>query len=121
MDAGQIIASLEQLGGQPVDEESRLEIELWQRGRILGSVPPHAREEIRAMLEGYVLADADACVAAEPYSDDARAKQAIAHVSSRFLVRFDSEFDAALTAGAKTPEIVKSGVRYVSSVPPDSL
>src|ERR1017187_2383751 len=122
VDSNQIISKIEEIGGQSLEEEQKLEIELWQRGRTLAAVPPHAVEEIQVMLEGYVRKDADDLIAEDPANRDAViARHAQAHASARLLVRFQSDFQNAIKAASRTPDVVKNGIRYVSQVPPDAL
>ena len=115
MDANQIADQIEQINGQPLEEEQRLEIALWQRGRNLGSIPPHARDELQEMFEGYVRSDTDSLLAEEPANKDVvLAKHAIAHASARFLVRFLGDMNDAINAANKTPDVVKTGLRRMA-------
>ena len=121
MDSNQIAARIEEISGQPLEEDQRLEIQIWQRGRVLASIPPHAREEIEGMLEGYVRTDADSLIAQDPADTAAvLSKHAQAHASARLLVRFTSDFELAVNS-SKTPDIVKHSLRNFSQMPPESM
>lgn len=121
VNANDITAKIEELSGQTLDDEQRYEIELWQRGRTLGHCPPHVREEIQTMLEGYVRDYGDACIAQDGADREAViAKHARANAAADLLSRFEREFEYALQVAAKTPDTVKYGLRQ-SQVPPESL
>jgi len=122
MNTNEITAKLEELAGQELDEEQKLEIALWQRGRNLLAIPPHARDEILAMLDEYVLKDADDLLATEPKDkDEVLARHAIAHAASRVVTRFRNDWNTAVDSAQRTPEVVKAGFRKASQMPVDAL
>ena len=114
MDFNQLADSLE--------PEEKHEIELWQRGKNLLAIPPHAQDEILAMLEGYVRSDADDLLATHPKEEkEVLAKHAVAYASALNLVRFQQDWAQAVTAAHEVPQALRARIRGASEVPPESL
>ena len=70
MDISQLTANLEEINGRPLEPEEQQELVIWERGKTLLAIPPHAQIEIQQMLEGYVRQDADALLATDPANKD---------------------------------------------------
>ena len=112
MDISQLTANLEEINGRPLEPEEQQELVIWERGKTLLAIPPHAQIEIQQMLEGYVRPDADALLATDPANkDEVLAKHAVAHASAKNLVRFSNDFAEAVNAAQRTPEVLKRGIR----------
>jgi hypothetical protein len=114
---------IEMVSGQPLTDEEREQVELWELGRIWGQVyGTPLWDTIVATLTSYVE-DAKSRVAGTDPRDpnEVRAEQAILYASNRLRNVFVEDVERAIEASRKPPEVVKRGLRAIRPGPPESV
>jgi hypothetical protein len=112
--AEQIIAAME-LSGEPISEEEKNEIELYQKGRALGHmVQFEGWEVITQMLRSYAEgATRQLVTKIPPGSPEVVAAHAAAHAANEVVNNFFYDVDRAIEASRTTPAVLKRAHRAI--------
>src|SRR6185312_1668737 len=98
----------EQEQGAPLDNEQLDELELWQKGRALAGVPPHAWEVIFEMVDSYADDSMRQLARINPGNvDQVRGQHAVYFGLNQMSIAFRNDVAAAVEASKTPPEFLR--------------
>ena|SRR5260221_172336 len=108
-----MIERLESFRGEPLTQDEKDELILWDKGRSLNQIVSlNGYEVILEMLQSYAEKAIQELLNADPASkEDVLANHSIAFVSHKIFRNFVTDVNNAVEASKKTPEFLKKSLR----------